>query len=123
MNLFLGVPNFSVEFFPARLEYLTTYLRKGPVTALYPASLAGLTLAAAAALRLALDGGASPAAATGWALVFALAALALLEHLFMAFALPDAALWRWALPARERPPARPSRQTLVPAEPAVEPLK
>ena len=102
LNLFLGAPNFSAEFFPAHLRYLTTYLRKGPVSALYPISIAALALAACAAARPALDASAVPFAATGYALVFALAALAVLEHAFMALPLPDAALWRWAMPAAER---------------------
>ena len=106
LNLFLGAPNFSAEFFPAHLRYLTTYLRKGPVSALYPVSIAGLILAAWAAARPALDAGAAPFAATGYALVFALAALAVLEHGFMALPLPDAALWRWAMPASERSASR-----------------
>lgn len=102
LNLFLGVPNFSAEFFPARLAYLTTYLRKGPVSPLYPLSLAALALAAAGAAAVALDAEAAPFAATGYALVFALLALAALEHAFMALPLRDTALWRWALPAAER---------------------
>ena len=106
LNLFLGAPNFSVEFFPAHLRYLTTYLRKGPVSALYPVSIAGLALAAYAAARPALDAGAGPFAVTGYALVFALATLALLEHAFMALPLHDAVLWRWAMPAAERSPRR-----------------
>lgn len=102
LNLFLGVPNFSAEFFPARLAYLTTYLRKGPVSALYPLSLGGLALAAAAAAAVVLDAEVSPFAATGYALVFALLALAALEHAFMALPLRDTLLWRWAMPATER---------------------
>jgi hypothetical protein len=31
--------------------------------------------------------------------MFALTALALIEHLFMVLPLPDTALWRWAMPA------------------------
>ena len=102
LNLFLGAPNFSAEFFPARLRHLTTYLKTGPVTALYPVSLVGLGLAAAAAAAVALDPAAGPFRSTGYALVFALTALAVLEHAFMALPLADTALWRWALPAAER---------------------
>ncbi len=109
LNLFLGAPNFSAELFPAHLRHLTTYLRKGPVSALYPVSLAGLGLAAAAAARPALEADAAPFAVTGYALLSALAALALLEHAFMALPLPDAALWRWALPAAERSARRVAR--------------
>ena len=40
------------------------------------------------------------AAAGGFMLLFALTALAILEHIFMVVPLPDAVLWRWALPAK-----------------------
>ncbi len=102
LNLFLGAPNFSVELFPAHLRHLTSYLKKGPVSALFPVSIAGLAAAAGLAAWRAFDPAGGAFAATGFALVAALAALALLEHAFMALPLPDAALWRWALPASER---------------------
>ena len=102
LNLFLGAPDFSVELFPAHLRHLTSYLKKGPVSALFPVSIAGLAAAAGLAAWRAFDPAGGAFAATGFALVAALAALALLEHAFMALPLPDAALWRWALPASER---------------------
>ncbi len=107
LNLFLGVPEFSIELFPQPLRHLTTYLRRGSVSLLYPVSLVGLASAAVAAGALALDPAASPFTTTGYALVLALIALAALEHVFMALPLADTALWRWALPAAERP-ARPA---------------
>ena len=120
LNLFLGAPNFSVELFPPQLRHLTSHLRRGPLSALYPVSLLGLGLAAAAAAAAALDPQADAFAATGYALVFTLIALAALEHAFMALPLADAALWRWALPAAERPargsPRRPTRSRLLRAE-------
>jgi putative photosynthetic complex assembly protein 2 len=103
LNLFLGAPNFSAELFPERLRHLASYLRKAPPSVFYPVSLLGLALAVAAAAAAALAPEASPFAATGYALVATLLALAALEHLFMALPLPDAALWRWALPPSERP--------------------
>lgn len=106
LNLFLGAPNFSVELFPPHLTHLTTYLRKGPVSGLYPVSLVGLALAAAAAAGAALDPEASAFATTGYALVFALIALAALEHAFMALPLADTVLWRWAAPAANPSPRR-----------------
>jgi putative photosynthetic complex assembly protein 2 len=39
---------------------------------------------------------------TGFSLTFALTALAMIEHAFMVLPLPDAVLWRWALPASEK---------------------
>ena len=103
LNLFLGAPNFSAEFFPAHLRHLTTYLKKGPVSALYPLSILGLAAAAALAAGRVLGAQGSAFEAVGFALVFALTALAVLEHAFMALPLQDTLLWRWALPAAERP--------------------
>ena len=104
-NIFLGVPNFTEEFFPEQLRYLTSYLRKGPTNALFPVSIsAGVALAGAQGW-LALDPGAGAFATTGAALIFALTALALLEHAFMVLPVPDAALWRWAVPAGPKPDA------------------
>ncbi len=99
LNIFLGVPNFTEEFFPDHLRYLTSYLRKSPANALFPLSvIAGSALAAVWAWR-ALESGATAFQVTGGSLLFALTALALVEHVFMVLPLPDAALWRWAMPA------------------------
>ncbi len=99
LNLFFGVPNFTDELFPDHLRYLSSYLRKGPPRALFPLSiLAGIALAVLLA-RQALDPAADMFDVTGLSLLFALATLAVIEHAFMALPLPDAALWRWALPA------------------------
>ena len=99
LNIFLGVPNFTEEFFPDHLRYLTSYLRKSPTNALFPLSISAGAALAGAQAWLALDPGATPFAVTGASLLFALTALALLEHAFMVLPLPDAALWRWAAPA------------------------
>lgn len=99
LNLFLGVPNFSDEFFPDHLRYLTTYLRKRPMNALFPISVvAGLAMGWIEA-AVALEPGASAFSVVGFSLLFALTALATLEHAFMILPLPDTALWRWAMPA------------------------
>jgi putative photosynthetic complex assembly protein 2 len=99
LNLFLGVPSFSAEFFPEHLCYLTSYLRKRPMNALFPISIvAGLALVWAEAAMV-LDPAATAFAVVGFSLMFALTALAIIEHAFMVLPLPDTALWRWALPA------------------------
>ena len=104
LNLFLGVPNFTDSFFPAHLRYLTSYLKKGPMSALFPASAAaGCALAVALAWR-ALAPEATPFEVIAFSLLFALTALAVIEHAFMVLPVPDAALWRWALPASEKTP-------------------
>jgi putative photosynthetic complex assembly protein 2 len=98
LNIFLGVPNFTESFFPDHLRYLTSYLRKSPTNALFPLSIsAGVALAGVQAWA-AFDPLATPFAVTAGSLLFTLTALALLEHAFMVLPLPDAALWRWAMP-------------------------
>jgi putative photosynthetic complex assembly protein 2 len=99
LNIFLGVPNFTEEFFPDHLRYLTSYLRKSPTNALFPLSIAAGAALAGTQAWLAFDSDAGAFAVTGASLIFALTALALLEHAFMVLPLPDAALWRWAAPA------------------------
>jgi putative photosynthetic complex assembly protein 2 len=104
LNLFLGVPNFTESFLPEHLRHLTTYMKKGPASALLPVSATiGCTVAGLLACR-ALAADAPAFDVTAFALMFALLALAMLEHAFMALPLPDAALWRWALPASEKTP-------------------
>jgi putative photosynthetic complex assembly protein 2 len=101
LNLFFGAPNFTEGFLPAHLSYLTSYLRRAPVGGFFLCSAGaatGLTVWLGVQ-ALAPDQGA--AATAGYGLLFALAALGVLEHLFLAFPLHEAALWRWAqAPAR-----------------------
>jgi putative photosynthetic complex assembly protein 2 len=104
LNLFFGTPNFTDSFFPEHLRHLTSYLKKGPVSAFFPVSVTAGCAAAALMAWRALN----PTSAfdvTAYSLMFALTALAMIEHAFMVLPLPDAALWRWALPASEKNPA------------------
>jgi putative photosynthetic complex assembly protein 2 len=98
LNLFFGVPRINVEFVPARLAYLASYFRRGPATLMLPLAITGLTAALAVCIERLLSA-ADPGAITGYALLTALTALALLEHWLMVVPLPDARLWRWMLPA------------------------
>ena len=98
LNLFFGVPRINLEFVPDRLAHLKTYFRRGPVTIAFPVAITVLTaLLAVCAERLWTSG--NPATDTAYALLTALAALALLEHWLMVVPLPDAKLWRWMLAA------------------------
>jgi putative photosynthetic complex assembly protein 2 len=97
LNLFFGVPRINLEFVPDRLEHLKSYFRRGSVTLAFPIAITVLTaLLAICAERL--WGAQSDVALVGFALLTALAALALLEHWLMVVPLPDAKLWRWMLP-------------------------
>ena len=92
LNIFLGVPNLTDEFLPERLSYLKSYFRTRSFNLLFPVSIGGSTLAAILLAQRAL--GSDGAEAVGFALLFTLLALAILEHFFMIMPLPDAALWR-----------------------------
>jgi putative photosynthetic complex assembly protein 2 len=116
LNLFFGVPNFSEDFFPDHLRYLTSYIRKGPMTALMPICLALGAVVVGVEARAAFSPYATPFVVTGYSLLFALAALALVEHVFMVLPLPDAALWRWAM--RDSSPSAAPRA--LPERPIVE---
>jgi putative photosynthetic complex assembly protein 2 len=98
LNLFYGVPRINLEFVPDRLVHLKSYFRRGPVTLVFPVAITILTaLLAVCAERLWSAGG--DATVVGYALLTAMAGLALLEHWLMVVPLPDAKLWRWMLPA------------------------
>jgi putative photosynthetic complex assembly protein 2 len=92
LNIFLGVSNLSAEMIPPHLAYLVTHFRCAAGNPLFPLSMLG-----GAGLLLWL--GQSAFSETGAALLFALAALGLLEHLFMMLPIRDSALWKWAMPA------------------------
>lgn len=95
LNLFHGVPRFSAELLPAHLRYLTSYFGAGRPGVLFGASLAAAAAGTLVLVRAALSASASRFDVTAFGLLAALAALGLLEHLFMLLPIPDAALWRW----------------------------
>lgn len=96
-NIFAGVPNLTEDFLPAHLAYLKSYFRKRPAQPVFILSL-GLAIVVTTWLSVrTFDAAASPAEATGFALLFTLAVLGILEHAFLVLPLRDAALWRWAI--------------------------
>lgn len=100
LNLYLGVPRINTEFIPGALSHLPSHFRIKRSNWLFPISVTALTFAVACWLErfFAVP---APAAATGFALLTAITALALLEHWLMVLPLPDAKLWRWMLPAQK----------------------
>ena len=86
-NLYLGVPNLSDEVFPAHLAYLKSYFRKARLNVLFPFSIvlgSGLVW-----------WGWNAGSVTGQ-LIAGLAALGVIEHLFLVLPLRDARMWQWA---------------------------
>jgi len=119
LNLFLGVPNFSEEFLPKRLHYLSSYFAKRRMNALFPVSVAAGTALAVVLLSAAATASATPFEAAGYALLGTMAALATIEHWFLVLPLPDAALWRWLLPTKseQRRPRRARVAVSAPLDP------
>ncbi len=103
LNLYLGVRKINTEFLPGPLGHLPSHFRVARLNWLFPISVTLLSLAAAFWLDR-LVTAADAAAATGFALLAALTALALLEHWLMVLPLPDEKLWRWMLPAPKPQP-------------------
>lgn len=100
LNLHVGVPNFSDELLPPHLTYLKTYFRRRPFGLTLAVSILG-TIALAAWLGWRAAGLApGTGAATAGSLLFTLAALGALEHIFIALPFRDGALWRWAVSAQ-----------------------
>jgi putative photosynthetic complex assembly protein 2 len=99
-NLFFGAPHFTDSFLPGRLAYLHSYFSQKPAGLFFVATTGAITALAGGLLWGAVSAEA-PFAAASLALLGALAALGAIEHLFLALPLPDAALWRWLLPARD----------------------
>ncbi|WP_372919229.1 putative photosynthetic complex assembly protein PuhE [Sandarakinorhabdus sp.] len=99
-NIFAGVPHLSTEMMPDHMRYLASYFRVGQPRWFFILSVSGIAVVAAwlADLALSSRGG----VATGYALAFALVALAFLEHGFLVVPWQDTAIFRWAVPDHER---------------------
>jgi putative photosynthetic complex assembly protein 2 len=98
LNLYLGVPRFSIEFIPHALAHLPSHFRTRALNWLFPVSVSALAFATACWLER-LWAAETAGAEAGFALLAAITALALLEHWLMVLPLPDAKLWRWMMPA------------------------
>jgi len=110
LNIFLGVPNTTVEFLPAHLAYLKTYFRQRPMNLLFPLSVTAATLLSAWLIhKVALAG--DPFFATGYVLLATVAVLGLIEHWFLVVPLPVADLWAWGL--RSHSDIRPAGEAAI----------
>lgn len=106
-NLFLGVRNLGEAFLPEHLAYLTSFLRRRSMNALFPVSMIAGAAGAALIGRAGLNAGATPCETTSAGLLSALLALAVVEHGFMMLPLSLDALWSWGFRSRSVPAVRP----------------
>ncbi len=110
LNIFLGVKNLTEEFIPEHLQYLRSFFRQGKANPLLPTSIVVGAAFSCWVLGSAFTAGLGEGAQLAQLVVGTLLALGVLEHLFLAVPLREAALWRWAIRARtpvEVPTGRP----------------
>jgi putative photosynthetic complex assembly protein 2 len=98
LNIFLGVANLSTDIMPDHLAYLKTYFRKAAFNPLFPFSVMGSIWLGYELLTRGLAAPDDSGAMASYLMLFALVALATLEHLFLMLPLRDSALWAWASP-------------------------
>ena len=121
-NIFAGVPHLSTEMMPDHMRYLASYFRIAPPRWFFVASVSGIAVLAAwlADKALSSQGG----IATGYALAFALVALAFIEHGFLVVPWQDTAMFRWAMPeaARKRAAQKSENPVTIAAQTDTNPL-
>lgn len=96
LNIFLGVPNVNLQFFPEHLRYLESFIIKKRINVLFPVSVMLSSIVAVLVLAGAVGTQAGPAEVAASLLLGSLITLAIIEHFFMVLPLHDAVLWRWA---------------------------
>ena len=94
LNLFLGVPNLGTEMLPSHLTFLTTFMARRPMNALFPVSVTVGTVISAMLLLSACRSGASGFDIAAFAMLGSLMALAVVEHWFLVVPIDGNALWR-----------------------------
>ncbi len=110
LNIFLGVPNTTIEFLPPHLDYLRSYFRQAPMNLLFPFSVTAATLLSAWLVHGLISSTGDAYATTAFTLLVTLAVLGLVEHWFLVVPLPVGRLWSWGLASRSQPaPAVPPR--------------
>jgi putative photosynthetic complex assembly protein 2 len=98
--LYAGVPNEIGTLLPPHLQYLCSYFGPQRFSGAFVCSLIATISLALWLGSNALAAPASSAEAVSASLLFALATLGALEHVFFALPFRDGALWGWALPSR-----------------------
>lgn len=117
LNIFLGVPNTTVEFLPEHLAYLKSHFRQRAMNLLFPLSVTAATLMSAWLVHSVVRAS-DPFAVTGFVLLATFAVLGLVEHWFLVLPLPVADLWAWGLRSRDPAGAEPAAPGARPAIPS-----
>ena len=94
LNVFLGVPNLGEDLLPEHLGYLTTFMKRKPMNALFPFSVTAGTVVGCLLFERALRVDASSFEVVGFTILGALTGLAVMEHWFLVAPIDANALWR-----------------------------
>lgn len=116
INMFVGVPNSSVEMLPPHLDYLKTYFGPNRMTWLLGASILGIAGVTVWFGTLALQAPLGSAEMVGASLLTTLCLLGALEHGFLALPFRDGMLWGWAFHKRAVPGSKSEVSSLKPAK-------
>ncbi|MEM7238278.1 MAG: putative photosynthetic complex assembly protein PuhE [Pseudomonadota bacterium] len=119
INIFLGVPNMTVDLLPEHLSFLHSHFRKRPMNWVFPISITAATVAGGWVAHGAFQPGASGFDITGAALLSTLILLGMIEHWFLVLPIPDAALWHWLPGVTPRKPSAENPTNQAQAEPAL----
>jgi putative photosynthetic complex assembly protein 2 len=109
LNVFLGVRNLNLDFLPAHLGYLASFMRERPINLFFPVSVTVSTIVCVWIIQVAHAPGTTTAEAVGLALVATMLSLAILEHWFLILPIPAEKLWSWSLVSHHEPPRSPLR--------------
>jgi len=101
LNLFFGVPYINLEFLTNRLRHLEVFCRVAPIGTFFFVSFLVLSGLFGSLAVIVYSSGNTPTIQLGYFMLSTLAALAIVEHLFMAIPFRDAKLWNWMLPKLE----------------------
>ncbi len=100
LNIFLGVRNLHVEYWPEHLRYLQTFARERSMNELFPLSIIIATAGIALLAFTAFTAASGSPQRTGAILLATLLTLATLEHWFLIVRVPEDLLWRPGLRSR-----------------------
>jgi putative photosynthetic complex assembly protein 2 len=121
LNIFLGVPNTTVNFLPDHLAYLKTYFAIKPMNLLFPISVSLGTWVALEMIANVSSAQLGSGNATGHALLATLTILAVIEHWFLVIPLPFGDIWSWGLSSRQ-PEAKPSNSRTTERDETIDPV-
>ncbi len=104
LNIFLGVRNLRLDYLPAHLQYLSSYVSRRDMNPWFPVAMIAAAFGIAALIASALHDGASAFDATRQTMFATLLLLAALEHVLLMIDVSDDVLWRLATTLRSRRP-------------------